>query len=211
MSSSPWLAFRYTFLILASILFFVSMALSDEAPAPAVKVCFASSCSGGHGSGFYLYDDYFVTAGHVVANRKEVFLKNSHGRVQVAKVLWRSSQSDYALLQASAAEFLEQSKANLNCGDIAVGTRVTSVGNPADIAFVRVEGKVVAKAQKLGLWNRVVPLDIASYGGMSGGPVFDQSNRIVGAIVGSLSGSGLAVMEPISGICGVLPIPAIKL
>ncbi len=199
-----WHTFTITAGLLAfAILFSVVVQAAEKAALPAVKVCASSSCRTGHGSGFQLWDGYFLTAGHVAAMRKTLYLKDSNGHTQQAKVVWVSVQSDFALLFAKGWDFMGLPPTILFCGTPEVGAKVTNLSNPGPFEFQSTQGHVSGLPQDVGPWEKIIPLTIQSAGGSSGSPVFDDKGRIMGHIVGGLQ--GFVAMEPMSKVCDILP------
>lgn len=164
----------------------------------------------GHGSGFHMGDRYIITAAHVVKGSTSVEVKAYDGETVEAEVLWANAAYDIALLRAEDTANL--GSALLSCRTPSVGERIISQGNPANVEFVTVWGKVAGAARELGPWRSVVVTDIVTVPGQSGGPVFDESGRVVGITVGVMAASfgfggslvGIGYVVPGSAICGLM-------
>ncbi len=183
----------------------VALIVAPPNALPAVKVCASPSCRTGHGTGFQLWDGYFLTAGHVASGRKTMYLKDSNGHTQQAKVIWVSVQSDFALLFAKGWDFMGLPTTYLFCEIPEIGAKVTNLSNPGPFEFISGQGYVSGLRQDIGPWKKIIPLTIQSAGGSSGSPVFDDMGRIMGLIVGGLRGGAFVAMEPMSKVCDILP------
>lgn len=164
----------------------------------------------GHGSGVHIGNGLVLTNYHVAGKLKEVTLKSDDGDIQKAEVLWGNDSRDVALVLASHPERL--SAAELSCRDLVNDELLTSYGNPTNIEFITIKGRVAGKARELGAFKNVVPVDMTIIPGMSGGPVLDGEGRLIGLNVGVMpvyvgitaSLSGIGYIIPSSTICQLL-------
>jgi len=165
---------------------------------------------GGHGSGVHMGDRYLLTAAHVVGDSASVEVKSSTGEIHSAEVLWANTAYDVALLRVDDASGL--GAVHLSCRTPTVGEHITAKGNPVNVEFVTVWGKIAGEVRELGPWRSVVVTDIVTVPGQSGGPVYDNSGKIVGITVGVMAarfgfgGSlvGMGYVVPGSVICGLM-------
>jgi len=176
----------------------------------AVQVCNTSACKT-HGSGFHLYNGYFITAGHVTGSNKNMWIKNSTGQQQSAKVIWKSTQSDFSLMHVEAWDFLSPPENKITCEEQTVGEQITITGYPADLGNVTTKGSILGiKEGKIGNWNDPYIADINIFFGNSGGPAINSNNEIFGIAVGGLRGTSFSLLEPISKICDILPVKKVN-
>lgn len=152
----------------------------------------------GHGSGVHIGGGYILTAAHVVTSRN-IELKLDDGSHQPAHVLWTSPFHDVALLLTDPS----MGHAPLRCDIPVPGADIKLSGNPIDLEFISTFGRVAGEMSGV-----TVPVSATIVMGMSGGPVFDNRDRVVGISVavtvafGSLTGIGHIVPGRI--ICELL-------
>lgn len=178
----------------------------DSRPLPGVRV----SVENGHGSGVHIGNGFIVTAAHVVGEAKTADIKAEDGQTFTATVLWSNKDYDVALVRVEAKSAIQSRP--LSCKDPAAGTLIQTTGNPLNLEFIRTWGHVGSVVAKRGPWLRTFIADITVAGGVSGGPVYDMQQRIVGIVVGTavqplgLSGSFIALtyVVPASAICSLL-------
>lgn len=171
---------------------------------PHVKVVTKS----GHGSGVHIGGGKYLTALHVIGDADEIALLTHEGRIVRTRVLWRSKANDIALLSGAAID----GSVNLSCGDLAFGQEVWAWGNPGSDDNLATWGRVSGQPRQKHIWDTVVPVDISIGPGMSGGPLYDAQNNLVGITVAiALQGNGLSSWHngisyfvPSSTICGLL-------
>lgn len=163
----------------------------------------------GHGSGVSIGKGYVITASHVVKGAKTVTIKTKAGTVHPVTVLWTNEAKDIALLHTGA----KLPFSPLSCREVQPGEHVTSSGNPSDMEFLDMQGFIAGAMRPIGPWEDALPADLTLIGGMSGGPVFDDANQVVGINVGHMSiglgGMGrswvrAAVIVPSSTVCRLM-------
>ncbi len=180
--------------------------VTKEVPSVAVEICRDSRCNG-HGSGFHLYNGYFITAAHVSGINKKMWIKNSLGQQQEALVLWTARQSDYSLLYVEAWDFLSPPENTITCEEQKIGEEITVVGYPASLGNIISEGKILRiKEGDLGIWTDPYIADVNIFMGNSGGPALNSNGEIFGIAVGMLQGTNFTIIEDISKICDILPV-----
>lgn len=199
---------RYLIAALAALALLVAgLNYTVPAPAPLPSAIVKVLVGQGHGSGVHIGDGYILTAAHVTQGRA-VKLKLTDGTEIAAETLWENKAYDVALLRTSA----KMRKANLVCRTAEYGETLRALGNPMVLEFVTSEGKVAGAVREFGPWKSVLPVDMTIVMGMSGGPVLDSSDRVVGISVGVLLGNlmgfpsltGFGAIVPSSAICGLM-------
>jgi RNA-directed DNA polymerase len=156
----------------------------DEIRDRAVWVVEHSEGEGAQGSAFFLKDVGLVTAAHCVhgADKVDVYHYSKRDNKFNATVLKRDEDRDLAILEhaISATEFFEIER---SARAVAVGDELTAVGYPdiglADTINVRV-GKVNSFTVQHG--RRLIEVAQKLAPGMSGGPLLDSENTVVGVI-----------------------------
>lgn len=172
------------------------------------------SRGGGHGSGVHIGDGYILTARHVVENAKMVSVNAKDGKIKAAEVLWANATYDIALLKVKEPVI---GSAHLDCRTAAVGTEIIAMGSPMTIDFVSAFGRIAGEPRKVMGLKSVFVTDITTVMGMSGGPVFDRQDNLIGITVAvmtaplpsgpsryspSLVGFGFVV--PSSAVCDLM-------
>jgi serine protease Do len=117
-------------------------------------------------------------------------------------VLWLSNEYDIALLKVRDAKFLKDAgAADLACRTAQVGEDIRAEGNPFAVRFVSQWGKVGSKVQSIGHWRHAFSIGAPLAPGMSGGPVYDASGKVVGINVGISPIGGFYIAVPSSTAC----------
>lgn len=163
----------------------------------------------GHGSGVGIGGGFIVTAAHVAADGI-LWVQNSLGEQQKAETLWINKEYDIALLKLSKPEAVGVS--NLSCRAPRIGEPITAVGSPLRTEFTTYWGHANGSVGKFGPWSEVFSMDLTTLPGISGGPIFDKDNNVVGLAVGvamlpmgmSASVTGIGYGVPGSSICKLL-------
>ncbi len=157
---------------------------ADEVRDRAVWVVEPSEGEGPQGSAFFLKDVGLVTAAHCVTDveKVEVYHPSKRNHRFKATVLKRDEDRDLALLKHNipATEYFELER---SARAVAMGNELTAVGYPdiglADTVNVRV-GKVSSFTVQHG--KRLIEVAQKLLPGMSGGPLLDSENAVVGVI-----------------------------
>lgn len=164
------------------------------------------------GSGVYLGNGYIITAGHVADGLSSIGILLSDGTKTQGEVLWRNTLSDegydVALVYSPG---LGAKSSTLNCDPTVTGQNIHIVGNPGPLEFLTSWGRISGSV-KTGQWDRwksLVALDITAAPGVSGGPVFNDAEQVVGILVSGLilPGRGAfaySMMVPSETICLLL-------
>lgn len=170
------------------------------------------------GTGFLVNPgDVVATAYHVVMNSRSIDIIDRHGNRQQVDQIWAVDPvHDLALLHIPA-------KIGLVLPLVTVETdRVSEyrvLGNPNGISFQMFSGHATQngflESRRLNdehlraiFGNNsdipLIPLDITSYGGLSGAPLIDENARVVGVFVGSLNtGHGLSWAIPVRELVAI--------
>ena len=164
----------------------------------------------GHGSGVHIGRGYVITAAHVAEGAtasNPIRVKTDSGQTQDASVLWINKEYDVALLRV--ADPSKISTAALSCESVHKGDAIRADGNPLDVEFVSTWGRVSGIERKNSSWAEIIITDLTIVQGMSGGPVLDRFNRIVGISVGAMAPTinnsqsmvGVSYIVPSTTIC----------
>jgi S1-C subfamily serine protease len=117
-----------------------------------------------------------LTAHHAVSGREQINVKLKDGRTFPAKVVGLDEHRDLCLLHIDAEDLPA-----LELGDSSTlkpGQRVIAIGAPQGLAYSVSEGVVASVRSDAGLLQFTAPVSP----GNSGGPVFDQTGRVIGVI-----------------------------
>ena len=147
------------------------------------------------GTAFYLGNNLWMTARHVINECKEVYLKNDNKKSFIEKILIHPN-SDLALF----------SNNNLIPEKFEIGKEISKIafssgypaGNPGDVAlefagFMAMEARSYNILEKHSIYAVLEknPRNLLSFGGISGGPAFDSSGNINGVVVAEFTRRGL--------------------
>lgn len=169
---------------------------------------------GGHGSGVLIAPDTVLTTSHVLtAGKSENEFTVYSYKGEARKVIkWDITGNDVAVLTLEKP--LSNPVAEINCKPLSLGTWLYGVGSPYGMMFVTVPIYVSAlienipQSDSLGAGEDVIvmikeavlvtgPLLL----GMSGGPVYNQDNKLVGLMSMQFLGDN---QEP-TGIGAIVP------
>lgn len=164
----------------------------------------------GHGSGVHIGGGIVITAAHVITNGvKNVRFQD--GASYAATVLWSNTAYDIAAIRF---DNVDRPTSSLDCRAPKDGEFVAARGNPAELEFVTTRGYVAGNVRAInGFWTEAIVVDISGAGGLSGGPIFDEADHVVGIIAGmqlsqvggeafkSTTATGLMMAVPASAIC----------
>ena len=147
------------------------------------------------GTAFYLGNNLWMTARHVINECKEVYLKNDNKNSFIEKILIHPN-SDLALF----------SNNNLIPEKFEIGKEISKfafssgypAGKPGDVAlefagFMAMEARSYNILEKHSIYAVLEknPRNLLSFGGISGGPAFDSSGKINGVVVAEFTRRGL--------------------
>ena len=155
------------------------------------------------GSGFIIDEDgIVVTNNHVIGSAKEITVTLKDGRELSAELLGSDEKTDLAVLRIEtdtalpAVAWGDSDKAR-------VGDWVLAVGNPFGLGGTATVGIVSARGRDIGAgpYDDFIQVDAPINSGNSGGPLFDQSGRVIGV--------NTAIYSPNGGNVGIgFAIPA---
>ena len=147
------------------------------------------------GTAFYLGNNLWMTARHVINECEEVYLKNDNKNSFIEKILIHPN-SDLALF----------SNNNLIPEKFEIGKEISKfafssgypAGKPGDVAlefagFMAMEARSYNILEKHSIYAVLEknPRNLLSFGGISGGPAFDSSGNINGVVVAEFTRRGL--------------------
>lgn len=186
---------------------------ADAAAAAAVEPMATSvveiiRAGGNLGAGVQIEKGLILTAAHLVANDREVTVRDDHGREQIGTVLLVDTQLDVALLTITRPMFVQVSA--LRCEVPPIGMPVRMVGHPMGRTFTTMRGFVASGLRSLSPWPTLVYINPRAFPGMSGGPVIDSHGDVVALVVAATSRgrwNGPAGAVPGSAICAFMPRP----
>jgi S1-C subfamily serine protease len=103
-----------------------------------------------------------------------------------ADVIFVDHRSDIAFITV-AAKMAEPKveKVTLACRRARLGEQVSIRGNPSGHLFISAWGFIAGEPRPLYDWAEVIPVNIMSAPGYSGGPLFDAKGEVLGVHVGS--------------------------
>jgi S1-C subfamily serine protease len=158
--------------------------------------------AGGHGTGFLLDRHTVITASHVInatgAPAKELDIQLKGGLVKAEVVSFGIGDYDVAVLRLKEPAPRPYRTLSLRCTAPSQGDKVKMVGFPMAAPLVIVHGTVATDANYP---NRGKNLLVQGpvIGGMSGGPVVNESGEVVGLVTAYM-------IMPI--FAGFMPVPS---
>ena len=145
-----------------------------------------SATQGSLGTGFIVGENKIVTNLHVVSEKGtiEVYANGSQKKYKV-KVIHKDEVADIAVLQLDDWELFEKNETpvTLLLGDsdeAEVGDKIVVIGHPWGLDWSVSEGIISAKERRLGANPKFLDqVDAKVFQGNSGGPIFDESGKVV--------------------------------
>jgi len=150
------------------------------------NVVFKVNHAGGSGSCFYLKKhNIFVTNFHVVDGFQEVSIEDTKKERFLAKVVLVNPVADLAFLTSDADfGYLPELELNLD-NELKIGEKVCVAGYPFGMPYTITDGTV--SSPKAVMDSRTyIQTDAAVNPGNSGGPMFDQHNKVIAVTVSKL-------------------------
>lgn len=208
---------------LAALLLAAGLALSfvqfqdsfRTAPIPLVPVI-AYAHDHGHGSAVSLGGGMLLTAKHVTDGGEGLQVLFGD-EIYSGKLEKHWPDRDLALMSSE----LQLRPTPIRCEELPIGERVTATGFPMDLGYMRVQGYVggpikwdrhlridngldfTGRPPKPKQFRALQALDLRVAPGMSGGPVTDSANRLVGITIITIDDFA-ALMVPGPAICEAL-------
>ena len=149
----------------------------------------------GSGTAFYVGENIWITARHVINDCTEVYLKNGSNKKLIEKILIHPN-SDLALFKYNSFDIK-----NFNISQKISETAFSSgypAGKPGDAAlqllgFMAMEARSYDILEKHSIYAVLDknPRNLLSFGGLSGGPAFDDYGLINGVVVAEFKRRGL--------------------
>lgn len=144
----------------------------------------------GFGSGVFISPEgYILTNHHVVAGKKNISIRLSADKKEVAEIVRLSGDYDLALIKLASG-----STSSLRPGksrDLEVGEEVYAIGTPMDKKL----GQSITKGIVSGFreWNGVnlIQTDVSINSGNSGGPLINMKGEIEGIVTMKMAGKGI--------------------
>jgi serine protease Do len=150
------------------------------------------------GSGFIVDKrGYVVTNNHVIADAEEIKVVMHDDTIFTAKVVGRDPDTDLAVLKIDPED---RTLPTVGFGDsdaAKVGDWVIAVGNPFGLGNTVTAGIVSARGRDInaGRYDDFIQTDAPINKGNSGGPLFDESGKVVGinTMIYSMSGGNVGI------------------
>lgn len=149
----------------------------------------------GSGTAFYVGENIWITARHVINDCKEVYLKDGPNKKFIEKILIHPN-SDLALFKYNSFDIK-----NFNISQKISETAFSSgypAGKPGDAAlqllgYMAMEARSYNILEKHSIYAVLDknPSNLLSFGGLSGGPAFDDNGLINGVVVAEFKRRGL--------------------
>lgn len=175
----------------------VSCEFADRSDAVRGAV-FQVFAGGGIGTAFYVGNDEWITAAHVVENQRSVVLRNGATEL-LATVKGGDLMADLALLEATGDGIAALRFGSLD--EVGAGTIVYAIGFPLYEAIESsVTSGVLSRVEQYSDLGEVIVTDASVNPGNSGGPLVDACGDVIGMIIEKyvgtdVEGIGYAVAE----------------
>lgn len=143
----------------------------------------------GIGTAFYIGNDEWLTAAHVVGSLTSVTLRRAEVSLN-ASVVGSNADADLALLRATAGNVpaLQFGKVS----DIGPGHPVYSVGFPVYVASQpSITSGVLSRVEAHAELGSLLVTDAAVSPGNSGGPIVNRCGQVLGLVVSKIVGEGV--------------------
>jgi serine protease Do len=159
------------------------------------------------GSGFIVNPDgLIVTNNHVIHDARRITVTLDDGQTLPATVVGSDPRTDIAVLRIHADHSLPYLQLG-NSNDVQPGEWVIAIGNPFGLTETVTAGIVSALGRNIGdgPYDQFIQVDAPINEGNSGGPLLDQSGRVIGMNTAILSPTGGSI-----GIGFAIPSNTIK-
>jgi S1-C subfamily serine protease len=135
----------------------------------------------GYGSGFVISSNgHIITNEHVLRNGSQIEVELLGGKKYLAKVIYKDSKNDLALIKIDATE-LQPVKMG-DSENVELGEWVVGIGNPYGIGQSVMFGIVSAQKRVIpgAGYPPLIQIDAAMNLGNSGGPLFNLEGQVIG-------------------------------
>jgi S1-C subfamily serine protease/cytochrome c-type biogenesis protein CcmH/NrfG len=152
------------------------------------------------GTGFFIEPNVLVTNWHVIEGAASATVRLADGTDQpVEGVLGGDQESDLVLLRVRPFDPPVQGLTR-NARSMEIGEVVRILGSPAGDAQVSIEGRVASRPITFDVLDTAIMLAATPDGGMSGAPVLDRADRVVGVLSRGTNSDGNSFMVPIERV-----------
>jgi serine protease Do len=149
----------------------------------------------GSGSGFFIEGGYIVTNNHVVDGAKKVTVRFDDGSDVPATVVGTDEKTDLAVIKVDGKS-VRPALGWGNSNQARPGESVFAVGSPFGLGNTVTAGIVSARGRQIGgQYDDYIQVDAPINQGNSGGPLFDQTGRVIGV--------NSAIYSPTGGNVGI--------
>lgn len=135
----------------------------------------------GMGSGFFFKKGgYILTNRHVLDSQETIKVKMDDEREFIASVVAKADELDLAIIKI---DLVDHTYIGLRSSEVKIGTPVALIGYPRyDLPTATMNSGRVSNTNRIVYGNPVYHLDVSANRGNSGGPVVDESGRLVGVL-----------------------------
>lgn len=165
----------------------------------------------GAGSGFvWDKDGHIVTNFHVLYRADKIDVTLSDHKTYNAKVVGYSPDHDLAVLKVNAPKNVLKAIPLGRSGNLKVGQKVLSIGNPFGLDYSLTTGVVSALGRSIQAMTGTriydaIQTDAAINPGSSGGPLLDSGGRLIGVTTAIYSPSGAS-----AGVGFAIPVDTVN-
>lgn len=163
------------------------------------------------GSGFAIGPRRVVTARHLVVGAEALTVRAVDGREVGARVVGTDARTDLALVEVDSGAELQVAELGTST-HLQIGDTVLAIGNPYGLGHSLTVGVVGSRERRLeGSADasgevEYIQLSMPLNPGNSGGPLFDESGRVVGILAGThAKGQSIAFAVPVEVLLESLP------
>lgn len=139
--------------------------------------------SGGTGTGFFVKrGGWIVTNRHVIDEAERITVRTNDKREYPARLVSKTTTPDFALLKIELP-FHSVVKIGRSAG-VKAGEKIFAIGSPGDgeggVLDGTITSGIISNPSRVFAENRVIQMDAAINHGNSGGPLFLETNQVVG-------------------------------